>query len=65
MRINLDRILLINALLFSFSGMAQQDLFRSRIGIMGGVDRYIGDIQQSYSDVDIEKSSMILSLIHI
>ncbi|HQV52774.1 MAG: OmpA family protein [Flavobacteriales bacterium] len=59
MRINLDRILLINALLFSFSGMAQQDLFRSRIGIMGGVDRYIGDIQQSYSDVDIEKSSMI------
>ena len=43
-------------LVLALSAMAQQDLFQWRIAAHAGVDRSLGDIESSYSDVAWERS---------
>lgn len=49
----------IGGLLLALGLSAQQDLFRSRIALRGGLVRSLGDISSSYSDANWERSAMM------
>lgn len=49
----------IGGLLLALGLSAQQDLFRSRIAVRGGLVRSLGDISGSYSDAHWERSAMM------
>lgn len=51
--------IILPLLVLGTSSFAQQDIFRSRISLIGAVDRYIGDIDQQFKDVDIEHSAVL------
>jgi len=51
--------IILPLLVLGTSSFAQQDIFRSRISLIGAVDRYIGDIDQQFKDVDIEHSALL------